>query len=86
MIAQVKAGILKVNDAQTKLGYKPDDTQDGYLRNTLTSEMVKSGEEPKPPARIEAETDRVEVVDDGEKDYPDFMQQIDRVAIAADER
>ena len=86
IINQVKGGILKVSAAQAALGYPPDETQDGYLRNTLTSELVKSGEEPKPPARIEAETERVEAVDDGEKDYPDFMRQVDRVALAADER
>lgn len=87
VIAQVKAGILKVNQAQVKLGYPPDDTQDGYLRNTLTSELVKSGEDPKPPARIEAES-ATEAADEGEKtlDYPEFMRQVDRVAIAADER
>lgn len=87
IIEQVKGGLLKVNNAQAVLGYPPDDTQDGYLRNTLTTELVKSGEDPKPPARIEAETDANEG-DDPEKglDYPEFMRQIDRVAIAADEK
>ena len=71
------------------MGYPVDETQDGYLRNTLTSEMVRSGEDVKPPARIEADQAALPAGSDGVKespDYPEFMQQIERVAIAADER
>ncbi len=87
VIAQVKAGIIKVSQAQAQLGYPVDETQDGYLRNTLTSEMVRSGEDVKPPARIEADQAALPAGSDGVKespDYPEFMQQIERVAIEAD--
>ena len=51
----VKSGWLKVNDAQAAAGFPADDTQDGYLRNTLVFQLVRSGEDVKPPEQAEAE-------------------------------
>lgn len=42
----VKEGWLKVNQAQKIVGLEPDDTQDGYLRNVVSIDLIRSGDDP----------------------------------------
>ncbi len=62
----VKEGWLKVNDAQAAAGFPVDETQDGYLRNTLVFQLVHSGEEVKPPEQVE-----IEAGEGAEEDFED---------------
>lgn len=88
-----KAGLIKISQAQAMLGYPVDETQDFYVRNTLVFQPVRSGEDALTPEEVllgdtngDSDNTPTDEVDDGEKDYPDFMRQVDRVAIEADKR
>ena len=64
----VKAGVIKINQAQAMMGLDPDDTQDFYVRNTLVFQPVRSGEDALTPEQVlEGSTDGAE---GGEGDPP----------------
>lgn len=60
----VNAGWLKVSQAQAMAGIEVDETQDGYLRDTLRYQLVQSGEEP--PTQEAQET---EITEGAESDF-----------------
>lgn len=67
----VQGGWIKVTDAQRLAGIEVDDTQNGYLRNTLTYSLVRSGEEPQgqlPPPQSDDETEQASA------DYPQLVK------------
>ena len=66
----VTNGILKVSDAQRILGFPVDDTQDGYLRNIMTTTLVRSGDEAGTSAFLE------DGGDDGADAKADYLKLI----------
>ena len=68
-VAQVTAGILKVDDAQRILGLPVDDTQSAYLRNLLTTTLVPSGEGAALPLPDDGDA---KTADDAAEDFPDL--------------
>jgi hypothetical protein len=66
----VTNGILKVSDAQRILGLPVDDTQDGYLRNIMTTTLVRSGDEAGTSAFLE------DGGDDGADAKADYLKLI----------
>ncbi len=97
VVSLVKAGVIKIEQAQAMLGFKPDTTQDFYQRNTLVFQPVRSGEAVITSADVaeleggEGEggsghlDDPPTNTDDDEedKDYPAWMKQAEE--IGADE-
>jgi HK97 family phage portal protein len=67
----VSAGILKVTDAQRMLGFPVDDTQDGYLRNIMTTTLVRSEDAAETSAFLE------DGGDDGEDAKSDYLKLIE---------
>lgn len=66
----VKDGWLKVSDAQAMVGAQVDETQDGYLRNAMTTSLVESGAEPVAELPPASEPDQAD----------DFEEEADRSA------
>ena len=67
-LAQVTNGTLKVTDAQRILGLPVDETQDGYLRNAMTTMLVRSGEDP----QATGDDDDVETRAAALQDFPEL--------------
>lgn len=72
----VARGWLKVSEAQAAAGFSVDDTQDGYLRDTLRFSLVKSGEETEAQ-----EAQETEMTEGAEADLMDPGETVQQLAL-----